>query len=71
MGDAGAVVKEKLQQFATDATERTKQVFDTVKDEARTQGLTPDAVKNGGERGCGKAKNVASFSRQSLTDRLS
>ena len=71
MGDAGAVVKEKLQQFATDATERTKQVFDTVKDEARTQGLTPDAVKESVKEVAEKVKNVASFSRQSLKDRLS
>lgn len=75
MGEAGAAVKEKMQEFASETKEaaqtKGKQILDDVKREAAAQGLTPsaatDALKSVGE----KAKVVAGSASQSIRSRLS
>ena len=75
MGEAGAKVKEKVQEIATETKEfastRAQQVVGEVKKAAEAQGLTPSAAKEG-LKGVGeKLKTVAGASRDSTKDRLS
>jgi hypothetical protein len=71
MGEAGAAVKDRMQEIASETFERAKEVFVEVKKEAAAQGLTPasarESLKSVGE----KVKTAAALSQESLRDRLS
>jgi hypothetical protein len=75
MGEAGAVVKEKIQEIATEtsefASQRAKEVFDEVKKEAAAQGLTPASAKGGLKEVVEKVKTTATSSRSSIKGHLS
>lgn len=75
MGEAGAAVKDKITDIATETTEfvsdRAKQVLSDVKQEAAAQGLTPDAAVAGLKGVAGKVKTVAGASRDAIKGRLS
>lgn len=74
MGEAGAAVKEKIQEFASDTSElvttKAKQVLDDVKKEAEVQGLTPSAAKEALQGAAEKVKTVAGSTRESAKGRL-
>ncbi len=75
MGEAGAAVKDKIQEMATDATEfasqRASDIFDDVKKEAASQGLTPDAASDSLKGVVEKVKSAAGASRDAIKGRLS
>lgn len=75
MGEAGAAVKEKMQEIVTEtsefASQRAKDVFDEVKKEAAAQGLTPASAKEGIKEVVGKLTTAATSSRDSIKGRLS
>jgi phage-related protein len=75
MGEAGAAVKDKIQEFAGNASEfasqRAREVFDEVKKEAGAQGLAPDALTSSVKNVAQKVGAAASASRDSIKDRLS
>jgi hypothetical protein len=75
MGEAGATVKDKIQEIATGTTEfvsdRAKQVVSDVKQEVAAQGLTPAAAMEGLKDVAEKVKNVAGASREAIKGRLS
>lgn len=75
MGEAGAAVKEKMQEIVTEtsefASQRAKDVFDEVKKEAAAQGLTPASAKEGLKEVVEKVKTAATSSRNSIKGRLS
>ena len=63
MGEAGARVKETIQDIATETSTRVQQVVSEVKKEAETQGLTPSAAKEGLKGVTDLLKTVAGVSR--------
>jgi hypothetical protein len=75
MGEAGASVKEKMQEIVTEtsefASQRAKDVFDEVKKEAAAQGLTPASAKEGLKEAVERVKTAATSSRNSIKGRLS
>ena len=75
MGEAGAAVKDKIQKIATDATEfasqRASDIFDDVKKEAASQGLTPAAASESLKGVVEKVKTAAGASRDAIKGRLS
>lgn len=75
MGDAGAAVKEKIQEIATEtsefASQQAKDVFDEVKKEAAARGLTPGSAKEGLKEVVEKVKTAATSSHNSIRGRLS
>lgn len=75
MGEAGAAVKDKIQEISTKSTEfasqRAKEVLDEVKKEAAAQGLTADSAEETLKGVVEKVKTAATSSRDSLKDRLS
>jgi hypothetical protein len=75
MGEAGAAMKEKMQEIVTEtsefASQRAKDVFDEVKKEAAAQGLTPASAKEGLKEAVERVKTAATSSRNSIKGRLS
>jgi polyhydroxyalkanoate synthesis regulator phasin len=75
MGQAGAAVKEKIQEIVTEtsefASQRAKDVFDEVKKEAAAQGLTPASAKESLKKVVEKVTTAATSSRNSIKGRLS
>ena len=65
MGEAGSAVKDRIQELASDASQRAQDVLGEVKSEAEKQGLMPDSI----------AENLkgmaAGTSRDSIKGRLS
>lgn len=75
MGEQGSAAREKLQSFAEEtkdfAVARAGEVLDAVKDEAKAQGLTPQAAKDAFNDLSQKAKGVADSARGAVTSRTS
>ena len=71
MGEAGAKVKDRLQQAAEFTSERAQNILDDVKKEVAAQGLTPAAAKEGLKGLAQKAKSVATNSGDAIKHRLS
>lgn len=75
MGASGDAAREKLQEFASDATEAAKaragEVFDEVKQEAAAQGLTLSAGKDALSGVADKLGNVATTAREAVKERIS
>lgn len=75
MGAAGDAAKEKIQEFASEATEaartRAGQVFDDVKQEFVAQGLTPSAGKDALTGMSEKLGAIAGVARDSVKERIS
>lgn len=75
MGAAGATVKDRIKEIATETTEfasdRAKQVLRDVKQEAAAQGLTSAAAMEGVKGVAEKVKTVAGASREAVKGRLS
>jgi hypothetical protein len=70
MGEAGTAVKDKIQEATEFATERAKQVFDDVKNEAEAQGLTAAGATEALKGVAGKVKSAATSSGNSVKQRL-
>jgi phage-related protein len=71
MGEAGAAVKDKIQEIASDTSERAKEVLDVVKKEAAAQGLTPAGATESLKGVAEKVKTVATTSRDAIKGRVS
>jgi hypothetical protein len=75
MGEAGAAVKDKIQEIATEtsefASQRAKDVLNEVKKEVAAQGLTPESAKESLKGVVEKVKTAATSSRESIKGRLS
>ncbi len=75
MGEAGAAVKDRIQEFATETSEfasrRAQEVLDTVKQEAAAHGLTPASATESLKSVAEKVKSAATTSRDAMKDRLS
>ncbi len=71
MGEAGAAVKDKIQEIATDTSERAKEVLDVVKKEAAAQGLTPTGATESLKDVAQKVKTAAATSRDAIKGRVS
>jgi fatty acid-binding protein DegV len=71
MGEAGAAVKDTIQEIASETSERAKDVFVEVKKEAAAQGLTPAYARESLNGVVEKVKTAATLSQESLKDRLS
>lgn len=75
MGAAGDAAKERIQEFASEATEAAKtragQVFDDVKQEFSAQGLTPSAGKDALTGVTEKLGAIAGAARESVKERIS
>jgi hypothetical protein len=70
MGEAGAAVKDKIQDIATETSERAQDVFDEVKKAAAAHGLTPDSAKENLKGVAEKVKTAATSARDSIKGRL-
>jgi hypothetical protein len=70
MGETGTAAKHKLQEIATAAVDRAKDVVDEVKKEAAVQGLTSEAAKDDLQSIAQKVKTAAATSQQNLKERL-
>jgi hypothetical protein len=75
MGEAGAAVKDKIHELATEtsefASQRAKEVLHEVKKEAAAQGLTPASATESLKGVVEKVKTVASASSDAARGRLS
>jgi hypothetical protein len=75
MGEAGAAVKDKIQEIATEtsefASQRAKDVLHEVKKEAAAQGLTSHSAKESLKGVVEKVKTAATSSSDSIKGRLS
>jgi hypothetical protein len=71
MGEAGSAVKDRIQELASEASQRAKDVLGDVKSEVEKQGLMPQAIAEDLKGIADKARVAAGASRDSIKDRLS
>ena len=70
MGEQGSVARQKLQGLSDDVTDRAKQIASALKEEAKRQGLTPDAAKNVAAGIGEKVKTIAGAGRDSVAQQF-
>jgi hypothetical protein len=70
MGEQGSVAREKLQGLSDDVTDRAKQIAAALKEEAKRQGLTPDAAKSAAVGIGEKVKTIAGAGRDSVAQQF-
>jgi hypothetical protein len=68
MGEHGSAAREKLNDLANQARDIASTVVDDLKDEAKKQAFTPDAVTKAAGDMVEKVKTVANEARVSVTD---
>jgi hypothetical protein len=68
MGEHGSAAREKLNDVADQARDLASTVVSDLKDEAKTQGFTPDAVTKAARDMAEKVKTVAHEARVSVTN---
>jgi predicted RNA binding protein with dsRBD fold (UPF0201 family) len=71
MCEAGAVVKDKIREIASETSERAKDVLIEVKKEAAVQGLTSASAGESLRGVAQKVKTAATSSQERIKDRLS